>query len=151
MQELLKNIKNLPDVEIGQTPEDFKLIAERTLDSREKVIYYLGSVELLMAAYDRTYDSDVYIPTRMGLGVFVKMLAPSTEAMRKYQATDSKEVRETRSLPDDVHMDYSVMIHDDMVVFFGKEEKVYGLTIKSPSIAQTLKAMFNDMWRNAKK
>ena len=79
------------------------------------------------------------------------MLAPPTDAMRQFQATDALQVRETRSLPDDVHMDYSVMIHDDTVVFFGKEETTYGLSITSPSVAATMKAMFNDMWRNAKK
>ncbi|MCX5904458.1 MAG: hypothetical protein NTV89_13545 [Proteobacteria bacterium] len=151
MRALLKNIASLPDVEIAQTPEDFKVIAERTLTSREKVIYYLGSVEVLMQAYERAYDQGYYIPARMELGVFVKMMAPDTEVMRTYQATDSREVRETRGLPDDVVMDYSVMIHDDTVVFFLQDPKLYGLSIKSPALAETMKAMFNDMWRNAKK
>ena len=113
MRELLKNMESLPDVEIAQTPEDLKVIAERTLTSREKVIYYVGSVEVLMQGYERTYDQGFYIPTRIELGIFVKMLAPDTEVMRAYQANDAGEVRETRVLPDDVRMDYSVMIHDD--------------------------------------
>jgi hypothetical protein len=48
-------------------------------------------------------------------------------------------------------MDYSVMIHDDTVVFFGKEEELYGLTIIAPAIAQTMKVMFHGMWCSAKK
>ena len=151
MRELLKNIKSLPDVEIGQSPEDFKIIAERTLENREKLICYLGNVELLLEAYEQAYEDDFYIPTRIKLGIFVKILAPDTEVMRKYQSSDSREVRETRCLPDDVIMDYSVMIHDNTVVFFAKDQELYGLTIVSPAIAHTMKAMFNDMWRNAKK
>ena len=151
MRELLKDIKTLPDVEIGQTPEDFKVIAERTLENREKVIYYLGRVELLMEAYEQAYEDDFYIPTRMDRGIFVKMLAPATATMLKYQSSDSRQVRETRSLPDDVVMDYSVMIHDDTVVFFGKEEELYGLTIIAPAIAQTMRVMFHGMWCSAKK
>jgi hypothetical protein len=151
MRELLKNMESLPNVEIAQTPEDFKVIAERTLTSREKVVYYVGSVEVLMQGYERTYDQGFYIPTRIELGIFVKMLAPDTEVMRTYQATDFREVRETRGLPDDVVMDYSVMIHDDTAVFFLQDQKLYGLSIKSPALAKTMKAMFNDMWRNAKK
>jgi hypothetical protein len=149
MRELLKNVKSLPDVEIGQTPEDFKIIAERTLQNKEKVIYYLGSVELLVKAYEQAYEDDYYIPTRMDLGILVKMLAPDTEAMRKYQATDSREVRETRCLPADVVMDYSVMIHDDTAVFFCKDEQLYALSITAPAVARTLKAMFQEMWRTA--
>ena len=150
MQELLKNIESLPDVEIAQTSEDLKAIAERTLVSREKVIYYVGSVEVLMQAYERSYDQGFYIPTRTKLGVFVKMLATDSEVLRAYQATDAGEVRETRILPDDVTMDYSVMIHDDTVVFFLQEPKLYGLSIKSPALAKTMKTMFNEMWRNAR-
>ena len=149
MRELLKNIKNLPEVEIGQTPEDFTLFAERTLENREKVIYYVGSVELLLEAYEQAYEDDYYIPTRMDKKILVKMLAPDSEAMRKYQSSDSREVRETRCLPAEVVMDYSVMIHDDTVVFFAKEATLYGLSLTSPSIAQTMKVMFNEMWRTA--
>jgi hypothetical protein len=151
MRELLKNIESLPDVEIAQTPEDLKVIAERTLTSREKVIYYVGSVEVLMKAYERSYDQGFYIPARTERGVFVKMIAPDSEVLRAYQAADAGEVRETRVLPDDVIMDYSVMIHDDTVVFFLQDPKLYGLSITSPALAATMKAMFNDMWRNAKK
>jgi hypothetical protein len=151
MRELLKNIESLPDVEIAQSTEDLKVIAERTLVSREKVVYYLGSMELLMQAYERSYEQNFYIPTRIQLGVFVKMMAPDSEVLRAYQAADAGEVRETRILPDDVIMDYSVMIHDDTVVFFLQDPKLYGLSIKSPALAKTMKAMFNDMWRNAKK
>ncbi len=151
MRDVLKNIESLPHVEIAETPEDLKAIAERTLTSREKIIYYAGSVEVLMQAYERTYDQGFYIPTRTELGIFVKMLVPDTGVMRAYQKNDPGEARETRALPDDVKMDYSVMIHDDHVVFFLREPKLYGLSIISPALAATMKAMFQDMWRNAKK
>jgi hypothetical protein len=150
MRELLKNAEFLPNVEIAETPEDFKVIAERTLKNREKVIYYMGSVEVLLQAYEQSYEDDYYIPTRMAMGVFVKMLAPDTGIMRKYQSSDAGEVRETRALPDHIAMDYSVMIHDDTVVFFAQDPKLYGLSIISSAIAQTMKSMFNAMWQNAK-
>jgi hypothetical protein len=151
MREVLKNIESLPTVEIAETPDDLKVIAERTLTSREKVIYYVGSVEVLMQGYERTYDQGFYIPTRTELGIFVKMLVPDDAVMRAYQKNDAGEARETRALPDEVKMDYSVMIHDDHVVFFLQEPKLYGLSIVSPALAETMKAMFQDMWRNAKK
>jgi len=149
MRALLKNVKSLPDVEIGQTPQDFKIIAERTLQNREKIIYYIGSVELLLKAYEQAYEDDFYIPTRMDLGILVKMLAPASEALRKYQAADAREMRATRCLPAGVVMDYAVMVHDDTVVFFCKDEQLYALSITAPAVAQTLKVMFDGMWRSA--
>ncbi len=53
MRELLKKIPNLPEVEIAQTHEDFRTVAEHSLENREKMIYYLGSVEMLMQAYEQ--------------------------------------------------------------------------------------------------
>lgn len=146
MRELLKNAASLPDVEIGQTPEDFKVIAERTLENREKVIYYIGSVELLLEAYEQAYEDRYYIPTRTDRGILVKMLAPDTQLMRAYQASDATQVRETRALPQSMVMDYAVMLHDDRVVFFAKDPTLYALSITSPSIAHTMKAMFNAVW-----
>lgn len=149
MRELLKNVATLPDVELCQTPEDFRVVAERTLQSREKVIYYAGSIALLLTAYDQAYEDDVYIPTRTELGILVKMLVPDSPEMRRYQSTDDSQARQTRCLPPDAVMDYSVMMHDDTTVFFAQEETVYGLSIVSPSIAATMKVMFNEMWRHA--
>ena len=57
MRELLKGVKSLPDVEIGQSPEDFKVIAERTLENREKCIYYLGNVELHSGLVQRSEEA----------------------------------------------------------------------------------------------
>jgi len=148
MRKLLKNMKSLPGVEIGETPEDFKAIAERSLVCREEVIYYLGSVEILMKAYEQAYEDDHYIPTRMGKNILVKMLAPDSPIMRKYQSGDAGQMRETRALPADVVLENSVMIHDDTVVFFAKDEKLFALSVTSPAVAATMKAMFHDMWRH---
>ena len=41
----------------SETPEDFKIIAELTFRNRKKVIYYMGSVELLVQAYEDDEDA----------------------------------------------------------------------------------------------
>jgi len=146
MRELLKDVASLPEVEIGRTPEDFKTIAERTLENREKVIYYIGSVELLLEAYEQAYEDGYYIPTRMDRNILVKMLAPDTPTMRAYRASDAAQVRETRALPQSMAMDYAVMLHDDRVVFFAKDPVLYALSITSPSIAHTMKTLFTAVW-----
>ena len=149
MRELIRLVQSLPDIEIAETPEDFTVFAERSLQSREKVIYYAGSIDLLLEAYAQAYEDNYYIPTRMKARILVKMLAPDSEAMRTYRASDTKQLRLTRCLPADVQMDYSVMIHDDTVVFFAKDETLYGLSVVSPAIAQTMKVLFDALWRSA--
>ncbi len=89
MDELLKKIAGAPQVEFINTPEGFTEIAERSLECAEKVIYYLGRAEILMDAYAQAYEDGHYIPTRIKLGVKVKMLVEDTPMMQRYRDADS--------------------------------------------------------------
>ena len=150
MNEILQNKGLLLQAEIFQTREEFVTIAERTLECREKLVYYLGSMEILASMYDQEYERDYYIPTRIKRGIDVKMLCPATPLMLEYQATDSKEDRQTRALPPDIDMQHSVMTYDDTVIFFGKEKEPFALSIISASIADTMKKAFENMWHHSK-
>ena len=148
MEELLKTIAGAPRVEYITTPEGFTEAAERSLDSAEKVIYYLGRAEILMDAYAQAYEDGYYIPTRIERGVLVKMLVEDTPMMQRYRDNDAAQVRETRSLPPDADFRHSFMVHDDTVVFFMKTgDRATGLSIISPEIAATLKTVFHAIWQ----
>jgi len=148
MEELLKTITGAPQVEFINTPEGFTEAAERSLDSKEKVIYYLGSAELLMDAYEQAYEDGHYIPTRIKRNVLVKMLVEDTPAMQRYRETDAQQVRETRCLPPGADFRHSFMVHDDTVVFFMKtDSKAVGLSIVSAAIAETMKTVFDEIWQ----
>jgi len=148
MDELLKKIAGAPQVEFINTPEGFTEAAERSLDCTEKVIYYLGRAEILMDAYEQAYEDGHYIPTRIKLGVKVKMLVEDTPMMQRYRDADEQEVRETRGLPPGADFNHSFMVHDDTVVFFMKTEQgATGLSIVSAEIAETMKIVFHEIWQ----
>ena len=148
MEKLLKKIAGAPHVEFINTPEGFTEAAERSLDSAEKVIYYLGRAEILMDAYEQAYEDGHYIPTRIKRGVLVKMLVEDSPAMQRYRDTDEQEVRQTKSLPPNAHFNHSFMVHDDTVVFFMKEGGgVSGLSIINAAIAETMKTLFHEIWQ----
>jgi hypothetical protein len=149
MDALLKDIAGAPKVEFITTPEGFTEAAERSLDSAEKVIYYLGRAEILMDAYEQAYEDGHYIPTRIKLGVKVKMLVEDTPMMQRYRDTDEEQVRETRSLPPGADFKHSFMVHDDTVVFFMKTDSgATGLSIVNAEIAETMKTIFDEIWRH---
>jgi hypothetical protein len=149
MEELLITIAGAPRVEYITTPEGFTEAAERSLDSEEKVIYYLGRAEILMDAYAQAYEDGYYIPTRIKRGVLVKMLVEDSPAMQRYRGTDAEQVRETRCLPPEADFRHSCMVHDDTVVFFMKTGgKATGLSIVSPAIAETMKTVFHALWQH---
>lgn len=148
MDELLKKITGAPSVEFINTPEGFTEAAERSLDSTEKVIYYLGSAEILMDAYEQAYEDGHYIPTRIKRGVLVKMLVENTPAMQRYRDTDAEQIRETRALPPSADFKHSFMVYDDTVVFFMKTDSgATGLSIVNAEIAETMKIIFREIWQ----
>ena len=121
----------------------------QSLESKEKAIYYMGSVENLAAVFDEDYDRGYYIPTRMERNVFLKMLIPQTPAMIEYKGRDSEEHRETRFLKEELLMDNSIMLYDDKVIFFSDSEEKYALSMTSNSIAKSMKKIFNKMWQTS--
>jgi len=139
--------KNLPKIKTCQSHEDFRELATGSLDTKEKTIYYMGSVENLAAVFDEEYDRGYYIPTRMKRGIYLKMLIPETPAMIEYKSRDSVENRETRFLKKELLMDNSIMLYDDKVIFFSDAEEKYALSMTSKSIAQSMKKIFNNMWQ----
>ena len=144
-----KQSKNLPKIETYETNEEFKTLATQSLDSKEKAIYYMGSVENLAAVFDEEYDRGYYIPTRMERNVFLKMLIPETPAMIEYKGRDSQENRETRFLKEELQMDNSIMLYDDKVIFFSDADEKYALSMTSNSIAESMKKIFNKMWQTS--
>ena len=141
--------KNLPEIETYETHEDFRNLATQSLESKEKAIYYMGSVENLAAVFDEEYDRGYYIPTRMERGIFLKMLIPETPAMIEYQGRDSNEHRETRFLKEELLIDNSIMLYDDKVIFFSDAEEKYALSMSSESIANSMKKIFNNAWQTS--
>ena len=149
METTQKQSKNLPKIETYETNEEFKTLATQSLESKEKAIYYMGSVENLTAVFDEDYDRGYYIPTRMERNVFLKMLIPETPAMIEYKGRDSEEHRETRFLKEELLMDNSIMLYDDKVIFFSDSEDKYALSMTSNSIAESMKKIFNKMWQTS--
>ena len=146
METTQKLEKSLPKIETFETNEEFKTLATQSLKSKEKTIYYMGSVENLATVFDEEYDSGYYIPTRMERNVFLKMLIPETPAMIEYKERDSEQYRETRFLKEELLMDNSIMLYDDKIIFFSDSKEKYALSMTSNSIAESMKKIFNKMW-----
>ena len=149
MERTQKSGKNLPIIKTYESNDEFRTLATQSLESKEKAIYYMGSVENLATVFDEDYDKGYYIPTRMERNVFLRMLIPETPAMMEYKRRDSEEHRETRFLKEELLMDNSIMLYDDKVIFFSDSKEKYALSMTSNSIAESMKKIFNKMWETS--
>ncbi|MBN2105943.1 MAG: hypothetical protein JW832_00845 [Deltaproteobacteria bacterium] len=136
-----------PAVKTYSTFEEFRGLAVRSLDTTDKCIFYCGAVENLAAVFDEEFDRGFYIPTRAKRGIALQMLIPDRPELYDYKSRDSHENRETRFLRPDMPMDTSFMIYDDTVIFFSDAGTRRAFEVTSPYVAQTMKVLFNDIWR----
>lgn len=143
-----KMIAALPEVATYQSFEELRVLADQTLEGKEKMIYCWGGVENLVDVFDEEYEREFYIPTRLKRGIGLKLIIPDSQMLEDYQETDAHENRETRTLKPDRMMDPSFMIHDNTVVYFGESDDHYAIEVKSSSLARALKIMFNNAWKN---
>ncbi len=147
MNDNMVSAAGLPVTKIFQAEEDFRQLAINSLECKEKVIYYIGVVANLAAVFTEEFDCGFYIPARLERRIRLKLLIPDSTRSRDYRESDEKEKRETRFLRPEMCMDTSFMIYDDTVIFFSDAEEHYALEITAPSVARTMKIMFEDAWR----
>ncbi len=140
-----------PKIEMYQDKEGYTLLANHSLDCKEKVIRYLGNVENILEILGEEYDHDFYIPSRLKRGIGYMMLTRKTSLMERYRNSDAQENRETRFHPSIFSMQTTIMIFDDTTIFFSEPKEMVAVAISSPSIAKTMKLMFQDLWDHAEK
>ncbi|MBN2108415.1 MAG: hypothetical protein JW832_13400 [Deltaproteobacteria bacterium] len=136
-----------PDVKTYSTFEEFRQLAIRSLDTKEKKIYYCGAVENLAAVFDEEFDRGFYIPTRASRGIALQMLIPDRPEFHDYKKRDAGENRETRFLRAELAMDTSYMVYDDTVIFFSDAATKRAFEVVSPYVAKTMKDLFMVIWR----
>ena len=105
---MLKKFSAAPLTRLSNRPSAFTEIAAKSLECKEKVLYYLGNADILRVVYSEEYDSGVYIPNRIELGIAVKMLVKDSPLTRKYRGKDSQEIRETRFLREQTDMKHNL-------------------------------------------
>lgn len=94
------------------------------------------------------------IQPRMVKGVYKKIITEDTPTARKHeleyiQIPRNEELTEVRFISTNTYpFDSSVMIYDDVVVFFTLNEKVQlGFMIKSQEVANIHKTLFYHLWK----
>ncbi len=137
-----------PDVTTYSSFDEFRELAIQSLETNEKKIYYCGAVENLAAVFDEDFDRGFYIPTRAKRGIALQMIIPDRPELYEYKQRDAEENRETRFLRADQPMRTSFMIYDETVIFFSDASTRNAFQVRSAYVAETMKTLFQDIWKN---
>lgn len=138
-----------PKIETFQNQEGYETLVSQSLECKEKVIYYLGNFDNIIQVVGTDYDKTYFIPKRLRKETRFLLLTQQTPLTMHYQRLDQKENRETRFLKKEQYSNASILIFDNTVTFFSESKETLALAITSPSIAHTMKLVFQDLWEHA--
>lgn len=121
-------------------------IMEDTLTSSETIRAY-ASLSELTALLPNYFPK--YYKRRTSKGIFVKAIYPTNKESYIHKLRDSEEKRESRLIPPEFDFHLDILIYDNKVAITSLKE-TFGLLIKSQSMANAQKKIFDLIWEGAK-
>lgn len=142
----LKNEQSVrPAVQIFDGVEGVVALYELMLKQNDTLAAFL-TVEHLPKEL-RSYLTDTYIKRKVKRGVHSRVLVTDSLRAKRYQELDSKGNRTTKIVPPG-HLPFEteIIIGKDAVAVIDLRDQFFGVFIKSPSIRNTLSAIFELVW-----
>lgn len=121
-------------------------IMEDTLSSSETIRAY-ASLSELTALLPNYFPQ--YYKRRTNKGIFVQAIYPANKESYSHKLRDSVENRESRLIPPEFDFNLDILIYDNKVAITSLKEK-FGLLIKSESMANAQKKIFDIIWTGTK-
>lgn len=156
--ELLKNefeasftfVEKKPVVLFYEGPNGVKEVLNDTLKNKTEQILSFASIESLESVFDQSFLSN-YWKRRTDMGIPTRGIIPKTEKAIKEFSPDKnrQELRSLHFLPVNLyHFKNEIDIYNDNVgiMSLGKG-KEYGIIIRSASIADSMKVVFETLWQ----
>lgn len=117
-------------------------IMEDTLSSSETIRAY-ASLSELTAILPNYFPK--YYKRRTNKGIFVRAIYPANKQSYAHKLRDFKENRESRLIPPEFDFNLDILIYDNKVAITSLKEE-FGLLIKSESMANAQKKIFDIIW-----
>lgn len=102
------------------------------------------------ATFDEEYYRQHFVPERLKNKIWVRLIAPDSEAMRVHKKAEQSQLRQSRLLlPETFHSQTEISLYGKKKVSIISYEEQLGVVIESPQVYAALKDMFEAVWNNA--
>jgi hypothetical protein len=122
------------------------------VDGIEEILFFT-SYSFINNKFILKNDDDFYIPLRIKKGIKMRVLVGThrnLDPRKKYN--DATELRERRYIPEGYAMPGNLHIYGNFVVYFsGTDSEQMAVLIESTMMAQTMRALFEFMWKQCKR
>ncbi|MDO8604080.1 MAG: helix-turn-helix domain-containing protein [bacterium] len=119
-----------------QQPKGSEILAWATDDFDEK--------------FDPLWLTEKYVPSRVGAKIHSRVLAPNTSYLKDLAGDNVAALRKIRLLPpEEATFTVEVNLYNKRKVALVAPSEQFGIIIESQSVFETLKAIFENAWKNS--
>ncbi len=124
-------------------------VFHQALAAKSKLVYEIVAAKDLQDVLGEKFH---FTRRRVKAGVRLMSLRVESREIKKYsRAAHARELREAKFLPRELTFRTSVMCWDDTVAFFAAGGEGLAWTVRSPSVAETVRQLFTLLWSVSRK
>lgn len=142
-----------PVIKFYEGLDGIKTVFRNAAQAKEKTLYAIAGIQRLNTRSTALHEFwlNEFAPLRIKNGVFTKLIAPDSPLGLEYRKTDEEKFRETRFVPaSSYNFECEMMVHDDITeLFVYSDKEQFAVSIKSQSIASTIKMVWQIVWNQA--
>ncbi|MFA6548178.1 MAG: helix-turn-helix domain-containing protein [Candidatus Magasanikbacteria bacterium] len=140
----------LPNITYHRGVEGMKNLIEKVYQCREKILYtIMPSFRKIEPYLDENYSS-YYLEERAKRGIITKSIWQDFPSNKNF-SNHKKYLRDIRIAPKSMvgSLNSMIDIFDNNVVISTAQPELFGLAIASYDYSQTMKALFDSMWKKS--
>lgn len=139
--------ESAPKLYYYEGKEGYFTAAEGSLRTPNSIIRHIGSLKETHNVVTLDYDTNHYIPTRIGRHIFMKALYYASETEQEIKSRKhAEELREVRYLPEKYICKTSMLIYQNTVAIFSTKKELMTIIIESPEVAEGERRKFDMIW-----
>lgn len=144
--EALRHVEDQkPHIKIFEGIDEIKLICDDMLETKAHILGIIPWDDWIRL-FGRGFMED-FIEKRTKRYLHTRLLTPNTTMTRELRSHDADELRETRYLPNDVHIKTTMFLYGTKVAIVSLNKKLpAAVLIEDADVNETLSVFFEELW-----
>jgi len=140
-------IKGRPTMELYEGKPGIKTIMDDIIKTQKELLAWSSTKDIFKLL---TYYTPQFIRRRVKTGIHIKLLTERSSESYKLKKSEKKELRETRFIP--IERANTMYIYGNKIALLDTSmAEPIGILIENDNFANTMKILFELMWKNAER
>jgi sugar-specific transcriptional regulator TrmB len=146
LRSIYNRLKSKPKITFHEGVDGIKTVFEDTLNSQDKTLRGILSMEDLFKVPGKKYMDD-YVKRRVEKGFSLNVIRSKPKEVAPEWPAGPEERRDLRYPPDGMVFDMTTYVYDNKVGIISTEKENFGLIIESEEFSKTMRQLFEVLWK----